>query len=272
MSSDSSPLARRIMSARQPFRPTPRPGSQLSSSQLDSSKPSHSQRIDADLGDATNKSFNFSGLFNPKKRDQPLPIGKSKSREDHQVSPQNIPNSSWSAGSHTSKLDPSCAPSPALSSTTSGLGNVSTYQSSGIPSTQVEDIPSSPIVDGGGATSSFFGQEANSQHLLPMINEIDEDTELVHAPTASSASLFFTGRYADDSGSRKRVQRTEDDLEAMENTDSKRFRSEQVGSRSLPSMAFVTMMPRPGVRFRKQITSTPVRACCATGTIQDETA
>jgi len=270
--SDFSPLTRQIMSARQPFRPTPRPGSQFPSSQLDSLKTSHPQRIDADLSDATNGSFNFSGLFNPKKRDQPLPIGKSKSREDHQVSAQNISNSSWSAGSHTPKLDPSCAPSPVLSSTTSGLGNASTYQSSGIPSTQVEDIPSSPIVDDGGATSSFFGQEANSQHLLPMINEIDEDTELVHAPTTSSASLFFTGRYADDSGSRKRAQRTEDDLDAMGNVDTKRIKSEQVGSQTLPSMRrFVTMMSRPGVRFRKQITPTLVCACCAAGTIQDET-
>jgi hypothetical protein len=218
------------MSARQPFRPTPRPGSQLSSSQSDSLKASHTQRIDADLGDATNKSFKLSGLFNPKKRDQSLPVRKSRSREGHQVPPKNISDSTWSAGSHTSKLDPSYAPSPVLSSTISGLGDVSTYQSSGMPSMQVEDIPSSPIVDNGSATSSFFAQEANSQHLLPMINEVDEDSELVHAPAANTASLFFTGRYVDDSGSKKRAQRTEDDLDGMENVDAKRFKSEQVGS------------------------------------------
>ena len=260
------------MSARQPFRPTPRPGSQLSTSQSDSQKASHSQRIDADLGNATNKSFNLSGLFNPKKRDQSLPIRKSKSHEDHQEPPQVISNSSWSAGSHISKLDPSCAPSPVLSSTTSGLGNVSTYQSSGIPSTQVEDIPSSPIVDNGSATNSFFVQEANSQHLLPMINEIDEDMELVHAPTASSASIFFAGRYMDDSGSRKRAQRTEDDFDNMENVGAKRFKSEHVGAQSLPSMRLATIVSQAGIRLHKWITPILLRACCAAGTIQDETA
>jgi len=260
------------MSARQPFRPTPRPSSQLSSSQSDSLKASHSQRIDTDLGGATNKSFNLSGLFNPKKRDQSLPVRKSKSYEDHQDPPQNISNSSWSAISHASKLDPSCAP-PVVSSTTPGLGNIPTYQSGGIPSTEVEDIPSSPIVDNGSATSPFFAQEANSQHLLPMINEIDEDMELVHAPTTSSASLFFTGRYVDDSSSRKRAQRTEDDLDNMENVDAKRFKSEQVGSWSLPSTRrLVTMISQAGVRLHKQITPIPLRSRCATGTIQDETA
>ena len=261
------------MSARQPFRPTPRPGSQLSSSQSDSLKPSHSQRMDADLGNATNKSFNLSGLFNHKRRDQSLPVRKSKSHEDHQVPPQNISNSSWSAGSHTSKLDPSRAPSPVLSSTTSGLGNVPIYQSSGIPSTQVDDIPSSPIVDNGSVTSSFFAQEANSQHLLPMINEIDEDTELVHAPTASSASLFFAGRYVDDSGSRKRSQRTEDDLDNMENVDAKRFKSEHVGSQPLPNIKWlVTMMSKACGRLYKQITPILLRACCPARRIEDETA
>ena len=208
------------MSARQPFRPTPRPDSQ----------PSSSQRADADIGNVTNKSFGLSGLFNPKKRDQPLPTRKSRSHEDHQVPPQNISNNSWSASPHNSKPDPSRAPSPVLSSTVSGLGNVAIYQSSGIPSAQVEDIPSSPIVDNGSVTSSFLIQEANSQHLLPMINEVDEDAELDIAPTASSASLFFTGRYVDGSGPRKRAQRTDDDIDNMENVNAKRFKSEQVGS------------------------------------------
>ena len=219
------------MSARQPFRPTPRPDSQLSSSQSDSLKTFHSQRIDADLDNSANKSFNLSGLFNPKKRDQPLPARKSKSREDHQAPLQTVSSNSWSTSSHPAKLDPSRAPSPVLSSTTSGLGNAPTYQSNGIPSTQVEDIPSSPIADSRSPTGSFFAQEANSQHLLPMINEIDEDTELVDTPTARSASLFFTGQYADSSLPRKRAQRTEDnaDVDNMENINTKRFKPEQVG-------------------------------------------
>ena len=221
------------MSARQPFRPTPRPDSQLSSSQPDSSKAFHSQRIDTDLGNAANKSFNLSGLFNPKKRDQSLPTRKSKTHEDHQVPPQNISNNSWSASPHPSKLDLSRAPSPGLPPTTSGLGNLSTYQNGGIPSAQAEDIPSSPIGDNGSATSSFFAQEANSQHLLPMINEVDEDPELANDPTESSAPFFFTGRYADSSSSRKRAQRTDDDVENTENANVKRLRSEQVGSLSL---------------------------------------
>ena len=97
-----------------------------------------------------------------------------------------------------------------------------------MPSAQVEDIPSSPIVDNGSVTSSFFAQEGNPQHLLPMINEVDEDVELASGPTASSASLFFTERYADGSGSRKRAQRTDDDVGHMENNNAKRFKSEQV--------------------------------------------
>jgi hypothetical protein len=221
------------MSARQPFRPTPRPDSQLSSSQSDSSKAFHSQRTDTDLGNAANKSFNLSGLFNPKKRDQSLPTRKSKSHDDHQVPPQNVSNNSWSASPHTSKLDLSRASSPVLSSTIPGLGNVSTYQSGGMPSAQVEDIPSSPIADTGSATSSFFAQEANSQHLLPMINEVDEDTELVDGPMANSASLFFTGRYADGTGLRKRAQRADDGVDDPENVNAKRFKPEQVDFRLL---------------------------------------
>ena len=232
------------MSARQPFRPTPRPDSQLSSSQSDPLKIFHSQRMDVDLDNATNKSFNLSGLFNPKKRDQSLPTRKSKSREEHQVPPQNISTSSWSSSSHTPKHDPSRVPSPVLSSTKSGLDNVPTYQNSGMPSVEVEDIPSSPIADNGSATGSFFAQEANSQHLLPMINEMDEDTELVNAPTASSGSLFFTGRYPDGSGPRKRTRRTDDDvnIDNMENIDVKRFKSEQVGFQPLPLMRLVMMV------------------------------
>jgi len=216
------------MSARQPFRPTPRPDSQLSSSQPESSKAFHSQRIDTDLGNPANGSFNLSGLFNPKKRDQSLPTRKSKSHDDHQVPPQNISNNSWTVSPRTSKLDPSCPPSPVLSSTTSGLGNVSAYQSSGIPSVQVEDIPSSPIADNGSVTSAFFAQEANSQHLLPMINEVDEDAELVNGPPASSVPLFFAGRYVDDPGPRKRAQRTDDGVDDLGNVNAKRFKSEQV--------------------------------------------
>ena len=226
----------RIMSARQPFRPTPRPDSQLSSSQSESSKVFHSQRVDTDLGNAANKSFNLSGLFNPKKRDQSLPTRKSKSHESHQAPPQNISNNSWSASPHTSKLDLSRAPSPVLSSTTSGLGSVSTYQNSGITSAQIEDIPSSPIADNGSVTSSFFTQETNPQHLLPMINEADEAAELVDAPTENSASFFFAGRYTDGLGPRKRAQRTGDDVDNMDNVNAKRFKSEQVGSRPLVSM------------------------------------
>ena len=220
-----------IMSARQPFRPTPRPDSQLSSSQQDTSKAFHSQRAETDPENAVNKSFNLSGLFNPKKREQSLPTRKSKSYEDHRVPPPTISNNSWSASPHTSKLDLSRAPSPGLSSTVSGLGNISSYQSSGMPSVQVEDIPSSPIADNGSVTSSFFAQEANSQHLLPMINEVDEDAELVDGP-ATASSFFFTGRYEDGPSLRKRAQRTDDDLDNMENVNAKRFKSEQVGSRS----------------------------------------
>lgn len=97
-------------------------------------------------------------------------------------------------------------------------------------SIQAEDMPSSPVADSRSPTGSFFAQEANSQHLLPMINEIDEDTELVDAPTARSASLFFTDRYADSSLPRKRAQRTEDsaDVDGLENVDTKRFKPEQV--------------------------------------------
>jgi len=220
----------RIMSARQPFRPTPRPDSQLSSSQSESSKLFHSQRVDTDLGNAANKSFNLSGLFNPKKRDQSLPTRKSKSHEDHQAPPQNVSNNSWSASPRTSKLDLSRAPSPVLPSITSGLGSVSTYQSSGIPSAQVEDIPSSPIADNGSATGAFFAQEADSQHHLPMIDEADEVAELVDGPTGNPASFFFTGRYTDGPGPRKRAQRAGDDVDNVENINVKRFKSEQVGS------------------------------------------
>lgn len=215
------------MSARQPFRPTPRLDSQLPSSQSD---PKAFQRIDADLSNAANKSFNLSGLFNQKKRDQSLPSRKSKSHDDHQVPSQNISNSSWSAGSHTSKFDLSPAPSPVLSSTASGLGNVPTYQSSGMPSAQAEDVPSSPIMDNGSIAGSFFAQEANPQHLLPMINEVDEDVEIDNGSTTGSGSLIFTGRYADSSNSRKRTQRVDEDIDNIENMDAKRFKPEQVGA------------------------------------------
>ena len=217
------------MSARQPFRPTPRPDSQLSSSQSDS-KTFHSQRIDTDLSNAANKSFNLSGLFTQKKRDQPLPTRKSKSRDDYQVPPQSTLNNPWSTSSHTSKLDLSPAPSPILSSTASGLGNVSTYQSSGMPSAQTEDIPSSPIMDNRSVAGSFFAQEANSQHLLPMINEVDEDTEMINDSTSGSASLFYTGRYTDVSSSGKRTQRVDEDVDNTENVNTKRFKSDQVSS------------------------------------------
>ena len=261
------------MSARQPFRPTPRPDSQLSSSQSESSKVFHSQRVDADLGNTTNKSFNLSGLFNPKKRDQSLPTRKSKSHEDHQAPTQNISNNSWSASPHTSKLDLSRAPSPVLPSITSGLGSVSTYQNSGIPSVQVEDIPSSPIADNGSVTSSFFAQEANPQHLLPMINEADEVAELVDGPTGNSASFFFTGRYADDPGPRKRAQRVGDDVDNTENVNAKRFKSEQVGSRPSVSMCRpVTVVSIACPRASgQQITPTSSFACTTHGTTQDET-
>ena len=219
------------MSARQPFRPTSRPDSQLPLSQPEPSKVFHPQRIDADLGNSANKSFNLSGLFNPKKRDQSLPTRKSRSHEDHQPPPQNISNNSWSPSPHISKPELSRVPSPVLSSTISCLGNVSTYQSSGIPPAQVEDIPSSPIVDNGSVTGSFFAQEANSQHLLPGINEVDEDGELVNGPTSSSASFLFTGRHTDGSDLRKRAQRADDDFDDMENANAKRFRTEQVGPR-----------------------------------------
>jgi len=259
-------LTIQIMSARQPFRPTPRSDPQLSSSQPESSKVFHSQRIDADLGNPTNGTFNLSGLFNPKKRDQSLPTRKSKSHDDHQVPPQNISNNSWSVGPHTSKLDTSCPPSPVLSSTTSGLG---TYQSGGIPSAQIEDIPSSPIVDNGSVTSAFFAQEANSQHLLPMINEVDEDVGLVNGPSASSAPLFFAGRYADDPGPRKRAQRMDDSVDNLENVNAKRFKSEQVGFQSFKLVRrLVTTAAQAGVRVHKQITPTLPRACCTPGTTQ----
>lgn len=216
-----------IMSARQPFRPTPRPDSQLPSSQSDS-KVFH--RTDTDLANAANKSFNLTGLFNQKKRDHTLPARKSKSHDDHQVPHQSASNNSWSASSHTSKLDLSPAPSPVHSSTASGLDSVSTYQCSGMPSAQVENVPSSPIVDNENITSSFFHQEANPQHLLPMINEVDEDLEIVNDSTIGSASLFFTGRYTDSSNSRKRTQRVDEDVDNIENINAKRFKSEQVGT------------------------------------------
>ena len=263
-----------IMSARQPFRPTPRPDSQLSSSQSESSKGFHSQRIDTDLGNAANKSFNLSGLFNPKKRDQSLPTRKSKSQEDHQAPPQNIPNNSWSASSRSSKLDLSRAPSPVLPSTTPGLGSVSSYQNSEIPSAHVEDIPSSPIADNGSVTSSFFAQEANSQHLLPMINEVDEVAELVDGPMGSSTSFFFTERYTDGPGPRKRTQRAGDDIDNMENVSVKRFKSEHVGSRSsIPMRRLVIVVSIAGPRTHDQpITPTSPCAYCTPGTTQDETA
>lgn len=218
------------MSARQPFRPTPRPDSLLPSSQSDSKA---FQRIDTDPGNASNKSFNLSGIFNQKKRDQSLPARKSKSHDDHQVPPQSISNSSWSAGSHTSKLDLSPAPSPILSLTTSGLGNVSAYQSSGMPSSQVENIHSSPIGDNGIVTGSFFAHEANPQHLLPMINEVDEDIETVDGPTTGSASLFFTGRHADSPNSGKRTQRVDEGVENIENISTKRFKPDQVSAQDV---------------------------------------
>ena len=261
------------MSARQPFRPTPRPDSQLSSSQSESSKLFHSQRADTDLGNAANKSFNLSGLFNPKKRDQSLPTRKSKSREDHQATPQNVSNNSWSASPHTSKLDLSRAPSPVLPSTAPGLGSVSTYQNSGTPSVQVEDIPSSPIADNGSVTSSFFAQEANTQHLLPMINEADEVAELVDGPMGNSASFFFTGRYTDGPGLRKRAQRVADDVDNMENINAKRFKSEQVGPRPSVSMwrpVTVVSIARPRAHDQ-QITPNSPRALSTHGTTQDET-
>jgi len=263
----------RTMSARQPFRPTPRPDPQLSSSQSESSKVFHSQRVETDLGNPANKSFNLSGLFNPKKRDQSLPTRKSKSREDHQAPPQNISNSSWSASPHTSKPDLSRAPSPVLPSTTSSLGSVSTYQNSGIPSAQVEDIPSSPVADNGSVTSSFFAQEANSQHLLPMINEADEVAELVDGPTGNSASFFFTERYTDGPGPRKRAQRAGDDVDNMENVNAKRFKSEQVGSRlSVLMWRPVTVVSIACPRTHdQQITPTSPRPCSTHGTTQDET-
>jgi len=140
-------------------------------------------------------------------------------------------------------------------------------------SAQVEDIPSSPIADNGSVTSSFFAQEANSQHLLPMINEVDEDAELVNAPTANSGPLFFTGRYVDDSGSRKRPQRADNDVEDAENANAKRFKPEQVGPQLLLSMRrLLTMASQAGVMFRKQITTILLRASCTAGTAQDETA
>jgi len=249
------------MSARQPFRPTPRPDSQLSSSQSESSKAFHSQRIDTDLGNAANKSFNLSGLFNPQKRDQSLPTRKSRSHEDHQAPPQNISNNSWSADQHTSKLDLSRAPSPVLPSTTSGLGSVSTYQNSGIPSAQTEDIPSSPIADNGSVTGSFFAQEAASQHLLPMINEADEVTELVDGP----ASFSFTGRYTDGPGPRKRARRAGDNVDNTENVNAKRFKSEQVSSRSsvLMRRLLTGVISIAGPRARdQQIAPASPRACC----------
>jgi hypothetical protein len=215
------------MSARQPFRPTPRPDSQLPPSQSDSKV---FQRIDTDLGNPAKKSFDLSGIFNQKKRDQSLPTRKSKSHDDHQAPPQSISNKSWSASSHASKLDISPAPSPILSSTASGLG---TYQSSGMPSAPVENIPSSPIVDDGNVTGPFFAQEANHQHLLPMINEADEDLEMVNDSTTGSASRFFAGRYADGANSRKRTQRVDEDIDTIENISAKRFKSEQVGAQDV---------------------------------------
>jgi len=261
------------MSARQPFRPTPRPDSQLSSSQSESSKVFHSQRVETDLGNTANKSFNLSGLFNPKKRDQSLPTRKSKSHEDHQAPPQNTPNNSWSASPRTSKLDLSRAPSPVLPSTTSGLGSVSTYQNSGIPHAQVEDIPSSPIADNGSVAGSFFAQEANSQHNLPMINEADEVAELIDGPTGNSASFFFTGGYTDGPGPRKRTRRAGDDVDNMENVNAKRFKSEQVGPRPSVSMwrpVTVVSIACPRAYHQRIAASSP-RACSTHGTAQDET-
>jgi hypothetical protein len=259
------------MSARQPFRPVPRPDSQLSSSQPDS-KAFHSQRVDTDSGNSANKSFNLSGLFNPKKRDQSLPTRKSKSHDDQQVLPQNISNNSWSASSHASKLDVSPAPSPVLSSTASGLGNAPTYQSSGMPSVQVEDISSSPIADDARVIGSFFAQEANSQHLLPMINEVDEDDAgMVDDSVTGPASIFFAGRYADGPSSRKRAQRTDEDVDHMENINAKRFKPEQVASHLLPLMKFVTVVPQAGLRVYHKTTPNPLLACSASGTTQGET-
>ncbi|KAF9792353.1 hypothetical protein BJ322DRAFT_1206981 [Thelephora terrestris] len=237
------------MSARQPFRPTPRPDSQLSSSQSDS-KVFHSQRIDTDLGNAANKSFNLSGLFTQKKRDQSLPSRKSKSRDDHQVPSQSIPSNHWSTGSHTSRLDLSPAPSPILSSAALGLS--STYQSSGMPSAQVEDAPSSPVMDNGSATGSFFAQDADSQHMLSMINEVDEDTEMINDSTSGSPSVLFTGRYTDVSSSGKRTQRVDEDVDNMENVNPKRFKSDQQGSgstiRSRPASSYTHAAPPEQLR------------------------
>lgn len=217
------------MSARQPFRPTPRPDPQPPSSQSDSNG-FHSQRIETDLDNPTTKSFHLSGLFNSKKRDQSLPTRKSKSRDGHQVPPQNVSHNSWSTSSHASKFDLSPALSPVLSSKPSCLGNISVHQSDEIPSAQVEDIPSSPIAGSGSATGSFSAQEANSQHLLPMINEVDEGPETINDPAAGSTSLFFAGRYVDGSSSRKRTQRPDEGVDNVDDIDAKRFKSDQVGS------------------------------------------
>lgn len=255
------------MSARQPFRPTPRPDSQLPSPQAD---PKGFQRIDADLGNTAKKSFDLTGLFNQKKRDLSLPTRKSKSHDEHQVPPQSISNNSWSASSHASKLDVSPAPSPILHPTTSGLG---TYQSSGMPSAHVENIPSSPIVDDGSVAGTFFAQEANHQHLLPMINEADEDIEMVNDSTTGSASHFFTGRYSDSFNSRKRTQRVDEDLDNIGNINAKRFKPEQVGAQNAVRchwMNFATAVSQAGVRVCYRITPSPLHACCAFGTAQDE--
>ena len=142
-----------------------------------------------------------------------------------------------------------------------------------MPSAQAEDMPSSPIADNGSATSSFFAQEANPQHLLPMINEVDEDAELANAPTTNPASLFFAGRYVDGSGSRKRPQRTDNDVEDAENVVPKRFKSEQVGSQLLSlTRRLVTMVSQAGVLLHKQTATIPLRASYTAGTTQDETA
>ena len=137
-----------------------------------------------------------------------------------------------------------------------------------MPSVQVEDIPSSPIADNGSTTSSFFAQEANSQHLLPMINEVDEDVELANGSTANSAPLFFAGRYTDGSSSRKRAPRTDDDADGMENVNVKRLKLEQVSSWSLASvLGLITMVSRTGPRsHNQQITPTLPRTCCILGT------
>ena len=108
-----------------------------------------------------------------------------------------------------------------------------------MPSAHVENIPSSPIADDAGVTVSFFTQEPNPQHLLPMINEVDEDVETVNGSATGSASLFFTGRYADAPNSRKRPQRVDEDVDNFENINAKRFKPEQVDTqdavRSHPS-------------------------------------